>query len=203
LAEFCEQTDFTLNKNNVLELSESRSSRHWLGKMRRLLFQAFLWAWDEIASTENISSAFNTVGMVRLNLQNLLADPATRQSKSDDGRISQGRFLAGPSLFLWRKKIGNGNSGRGDFPRVMAHKWEGFHPEFMWNDQCSATMHYFQSIEIPCRRPSEEVSRNASGDMEFIYPWPIPGMRGNESLAAWIADTRTSTHSVHRTAVQH
>jgi hypothetical protein len=84
LIEFCEQTNFILNENNVLELSESLLSLRWLGEKRRLLFQAFLWAWDEIASMKNITSAFITVGMVPLNPQSPLANPATRQSKSDD-----------------------------------------------------------------------------------------------------------------------
>jgi hypothetical protein len=219
LAQLCDDADLTLTETAVFQLSESLSASQCLGEKRRLLFQAFLWAWNESASRRNIASAFEKVGMVPLNPQKPLENPATRHNRAGDpfpdpldspdmmsstlitspeklsvlaakpqrmfiaaepvtdekaqwtriicGPNSQGRFLAAPSGFLWRKKVNSG-SRAGNSPRIMAYKWNGFDPVFMWIamvhlapnlpklmccgsvKQCTAMMQHLQAMEVPC-----------------------------------------------------
>jgi hypothetical protein len=79
LAELCQTLLLTLSRTEFNELICTQSEPHWLADKRRILFRAFLYAWDEVATERNILSGFRTTGIAPLDVTVPLSNSNTRK----------------------------------------------------------------------------------------------------------------------------
>jgi hypothetical protein len=85
LATFCQALRLTISLEESGELSYLLTEPEWLADKRRILFQAFLWAWDEAACQRNIASGFRSSGISPLDPQQAIRNPHTRRSPPNEG----------------------------------------------------------------------------------------------------------------------
>jgi hypothetical protein len=79
LAELCQTLLLTLTATEFGELLCIQSEPRWLADKRRLLFRAFLYAWDEVATERNILSGFRKTGISPLDVTIPLSNSCTRK----------------------------------------------------------------------------------------------------------------------------
>jgi hypothetical protein len=84
LAQFFHKSDLMITEEATLELANNFVMPHWVAGKQKVLFQAFIWAWDTATTVHNIASAFKKAGIIPLDIEAPLQNPSTRQSRPDE-----------------------------------------------------------------------------------------------------------------------